>query len=469
MNQRTGFALELSQVKYLSTSDHVMDAILNVTASGGEAPAEAAEVLLVDCSESMGWAPTKIAAAKRATGAAIDALRDGVWFGVVQGTEFATMVYPKHAALIRADPRTRAEAKAMTSKLIAGGRTAMSTWLTLAKRLLDAHPDAVRHAVLLTDGINEAEPAERLTEVLNECEGQFVCDARGIGDDWNPAELRHIADVLRGTADAVVADAELPAHFERMIQASMVKTVQELSLRITTMPFTKLRFVKQVHPAEVDLTDRCVEAGRNTLELSTGSWGQEYREYHVCLEADLAGKKMESDIQLGRVSVVEVAGGVRTPGEPVPIVGWVTDFAELSSQLDRKVERYTVRGELGRAVRAGWDAFEAGDRETAAEKWGLAVRLATELGNETILKTLWPLVDVEDAAAGRVRVKEQVRPRDGFSAVLRSNISEFAPDSDVSRVVPGNSGGADRKCPHCGRVAPRTFAVCEGCGRRFTS
>jgi hypothetical protein len=78
-------------------------------------------------------------------------------------------------------------------------------------------------------------------------------------------------------------------------------------------------------------------------------------------------------------------------------------------------------------------------------------------------------VDVEDAAAGRVRVKDHIRPRDGYSAVLRSTISEFAGDSDVARVVPGNAGGADRECPDCGRIAPRSFAVCEGCGRRFAS
>jgi hypothetical protein len=469
MNERTDFKLELSHVKYMSTSDQVMNAILNVTASGGKVPAEAAEVLLVDCSESMGWVPTKIAAAKRATAAAIDALRDGVWFAVVEGTEDARVVYPAHPALIRAGKRTRAEAKMVTSKLFAGGRTAMSTWLSLAKRLLDAHPNAVRHAILLTDGMNEAEPAERLTEVLNECEGHFVCDARGIGDDWDPAELSRIAEVLRGTADAVVTDAELPLDFERMIQAAMRKTVQELSLRITIMPFAELRFVKQVHPAEVDLTDRCVEAGHNVLELSTGSWGQEYREYHVCLEANLAGKKMETDIQLARVSVVEFASGVRTESEPVSIFGCVTDLAELSSQLDPKVERYTVRHELGQAVRAGWDAFEADDRETAAEKWGLAVKLATELRNQTVLKTLWPLVDIEDATEGRVRVKDHIRPRDGFSAMLRSGISEFGSEPNAGRVVPDNAAGADRKCPECGRIAPPDFAVCEGCGRRFTS
>jgi Ca-activated chloride channel family protein len=458
-----GVTLELSQNKYMSTSDTLMDAVLNVEVTGGHVSAEAAEVLLVDCSESMGWAPMKIAAAKKASAAAVDTLRDGVWFGVVQGTESATMVYPKRAELVQASKETRSEAKSAISRLVAGGRTAMSTWLAQAKYLLDRHPDALRHVVLLTDGINEAESAEQLTQVLNECEGRFACDARGIGDDWNPVELSRITEVLRGRTEAVVEETDLPAHFKQMIEAAMGKMMPDLRLLITIPPFAKLRFVKQVHPAEVDLTRHCFEAGRNTLEVSTGTWGKEFREYHLCLEVDLSGKPMAEDLQLGRVTAVEVAGRTRTPGEPCPILGYVTEEVVLSSQLHRKVERYTAQGELGRAVRAGWDAFEQGDRVVAAEHWGLAIRLATELGNKAVLKRLWPLVDVEDTAAGRVRVKDQVRPRDLYSAWLGSSISEFG----VDEVVPPKVTGAERKCAVCERIAPPGRSFCEGCGTPF--
>jgi Ca-activated chloride channel family protein len=265
----------------------------------------------------------------------------------------------------------------------------------------------------------------------------------------------------------VVEDAALPADFERMIESAMGKVVPDLRLRITTLPFTRLKFVKQVHPTVIDLTDRCTEAGRRTLELSTGSWGEESREYHVCLELDLAGKPMAEDLQLGRVELVGVADGVRTPGVPIPILGYVTDDVVLSGQIDEKVERYTVQSELRLAVNAGWDAFKQGDREIAGTHWGLAVRLATELGNETMLKRLWPLVDVEDAAAGRVRVKEHVRPRDGFSAVLGSAISEFGTDSGSGRLVPDDAPGADRRCAGCAWVSPPGSVVCVRCGEPF--
>jgi hypothetical protein len=335
----------------------------------------------------------------------------------------------------------------------------MSTWLAQAKHLLDQHPKALKHAILLTDGINEAESAEQLTQVLGECEGRFACDARGIGDDWSPLELRRIAETLHGTADAVVEEKELPAHFKGLIEAAMGKRVPDVRLLLTIPPFARLRFLKQVYPNEIDLTGRSARTERNTIEVSTGTWGSESREYHLCLEVDLDGKPMAKDLQLGRVAVA--AGPVRGSDVPCPILGYVTEDIVLSGRLDEKVGRYAVQGELGEAVRAGWDAFEADDRDAAAGHWKIAIALATGLGNQTMLKRLRRLVDVD--GDGEVRVKEQVRPRDLHSAWLGSGISEFG----AGEVVRPKAVGAVRKCPDCGRVSAPGSRFCENCGRRF--
>ncbi|WP_020666930.1 VWA domain-containing protein [Amycolatopsis nigrescens] len=463
MAERPEFRLELSQNKYLSTSDKVMDAVLTVTGTGGGVAAEAAEVLLVDCSSSMDWPPTKIDAARRATRAAIDTLRDGVFFGVVQGTLHATMVYPDGPRLVPAGPETRAAAKAAVAGLIASGQTAIGRWLALAGQLLDRHPDAVRHAVLLTDGRNEFESEADLAAVLASCAGRFVCDARGIGDDWDVGELERIAVALQGSADAVVDEAELAADFRKMIGNAMRKVVPELRLRITTMPFTELRFVKQVHPSVVDLTERCVQTGPRTYELTTGPWAAEDREYHLCLEVRLPGRPMGEDFQLGKV---ELATGDRwDEAGPVPVVGHVTEDVVLFSRPDPRVERHTVQQDLGHAVRAGWDAFEQQDRAAAAAEWGTAVRLATGLGNEEILRRLRRLVDVEDAAAGRVRLRDDLRRRDLFSAVLGSNLSGFGSGQD--KVVPELAVGAECVCVVCAWVSPPGSMVCVSCGERF--
>ncbi|MET1075878.1 MAG: VWA domain-containing protein, partial [Umezawaea sp.] len=92
------FAVEVFQNEYLTDGARDVDAIVTVTATGtpatGVESADVAQVLIVDCSGSMRYPPAKLAAAKHATVTAIDALRDGVAFAVVEGTETARMIYP---------------------------------------------------------------------------------------------------------------------------------------------------------------------------------------------------------------------------------------------------------------------------------------------------------------------------------------------------------------------------------------
>ncbi|MDQ7802768.1 VWA domain-containing protein [Amycolatopsis sp. A133] len=462
---RPSFTLQLSQNKYLAPTDDRMDVVLTVRvgdAAAAVAPPPTAELLLVDCSSSMDWPPTKIEAARHACRAAIGSLRDGVLFGVVECTGHARLVYPPAPPLAVAGERTRHEAKAAVSGLIAGGGTAMSTWLNLALDLFEPAPAAIRHAVLLTDGKNESDRTGALEAALDRCRGRFACDARGIGDDWEPRDLQRIASVLRGNADAVLEDAELAGDFRRLIEHAMGRTVPDLRLRITTMPYSRLRFVKQVFPTEVELTAQCrTREGR--IELPTGAWGDELREYHLCLDVEAGELTRYEDRLLGTVALL--AGADEAVGEQQAVVGYLTEDLALSSVPDDNVARVTGQAELGRAVRAGWDAFEREDRVEAAREWGTAVRLATGLRNAEILKRLGRLIDVRDD--GTVAIKDGVRPRDGFSLVLGSTISTYTGSADQTAGGPPEAGGAPRECVHCGHKARPAAKRCGHCGEPF--
>ncbi|MBN6039149.1 VWA domain-containing protein [Amycolatopsis sp. 195334CR] len=447
-----GFELELGQNKYLSPSDRTMHVILTVRAVGAHPPAEAAEVLLVDCSASMDWPPTKIAAARQATAVAIDTLRDGVHFGVVRGTGRAELVYPA-SGLVRATAETRAEAKAKTRDLIAGGGTAMSTWLSLAASLFAPHENVVRHAILLTDGKNESESPEKLGRVLEECTGRFDCDARGIGDDWQPAELERICGALHGQADAVLADAELAADFGRLIESAMGRVIPELRLGIRTMPFSALRFAKQVYPSKVDMTEQVRPTGERTFELPTGGWAVEHREYHLCFEVDPDALVPGEDVQLGRIEPV---------GSPVScvVVGHLTEDLALSSRVDEQVGRHTEQAELRAIVQAGWKSYDQQATEEAVRRWGEALRLAVKLGDDNLVTRLRRLIE-EDG--GGFRLREGLRPRDIKSAVIGSGLSM---DSAIPRADAGQSepAGEDVWCRGCRRILPSTAKVCGSCG-----
>ncbi|MGX1244358.1 hypothetical protein RKD46_005462 [Streptomyces pseudovenezuelae] len=243
------FAMDVYQNEYLPEGGREVNAIVTVTATGGgtigsavAAPhlwsagqgPSAAVAVMVDCSGSMDYPPTKMRNARDATAAAIDTLRDGVHFAVIGGTHVAKEVYPGGGRLAVADATTRDQAKQALRKLSAGGGTAIGTWLRLADRLLSSADVAIRHGILLTDGRNEHESPEDLKASLDACAGRFTCDARGVGTDWEVKEVTGIASALLGTADIVADPAALAADFTQMMETAMGKEVADVALRVWT-------------------------------------------------------------------------------------------------------------------------------------------------------------------------------------------------------------------------------------------
>jgi hypothetical protein len=196
----------------------------------------------------MGEPMAKMDQAREATGAAIDAIRDGVAFAVVAGNHRARPVYPKDGTLAIADDHTRQAAKGSLERLRPVDGTAIGKWLLLARELFQTREDSLRHAILLTDGQNTQFPG-RLGSAIRQCEGYFRCDCRGVGTDWKVSELRGIATALLGTVDIVPDPAGLAADFEAMLKASMAKQVADVVLRAWTPQHATVRFVRQVPPS----------------------------------------------------------------------------------------------------------------------------------------------------------------------------------------------------------------------------
>src|SRR2546421_4998913 len=134
MTQPLDFTIAVYHNRYLPGGHRVMDAVISVSAVGdgivGGAGPTAAQVIMIDCSSSMGG--EKITEAKRATTVAVELLRDEVAFAVVAGTTTARMVYPPNETMVPASAVTRAEARDAIRALVADGGTAIGTWLELA-------------------------------------------------------------------------------------------------------------------------------------------------------------------------------------------------------------------------------------------------------------------------------------------------------------------------------------------------
>jgi Ca-activated chloride channel family protein len=493
--------LEVAQDPYLASDQSEMHVVLRVTAqrSGGSATGTdaatgtgatdgpgLAEVLLIDCSGSMGTPSTKLAAAKRAVRAALKVLPDGTRFAIVRGFMVAEMVYPTDRKLATLDASTRAAAGDAVNRVYTSGGTRMSEWLTLGRQLLEPHTTSVRHALLLTDGQNVHDTADALTSVLAECSGRFVCDPRGVGDDWEPAELKRIAAELRGTAQAVARPNDLADDFRHTIQAVTGKVVPDLRLRISTSNVDRLAFCRQTYPTIAEIAGAQRPHDDGPVEISLGAWGNETREYHLRFTVRPDGRPFEEDLRVARLDVVADIPLVTAP--VLVLVHW-TDDDSLTGRGDRSVTFVSNQQELAAAMNAGYTAALRGDRPEAERRFGAAVKLATEMGEAGKLQEMSKVVRIIDAARGEVELRSDVQtsqllggsiwsdrmpqlsPMPSERATPGRPAPESEPSSQASPQPPAlEAGEAPANCPNpsCGEPVPNpALGFCPFCGRRL--
>ena len=430
MTTPPGFTVDIDHNPYLPVNGNEVSAIVTVTADGsGDTPpppsggggggSSSAEIIIIDCSGSMDFPPAKMAEARAATAAAVDVVRDGTWFAIVAGTSTTWPVYPPDGSMAIASDRTRAEARNALRGLRANGGTAIGQWLRLARQIFQSSPATLRHAILLTDGKNQHETADELAAAISACEGVFRCDCRGVGTDWQVAELRKISTALLGTVDIVVDPAGLAADFEEMMRGAMSKHLPDVLLRVWTPQHAEDE-VRQAGRARHRRPHRppgaVRPAGGRLPDRRLGAGGE--RDYHVGIEVKPAfiGQQMLA----ARVSLVASSPeGEQVLGKGLIQVTWTDDEA-LSTRLNPRVASYTGQAELAAAIQDGLEARQQGDEETATARLGRAVALAHEAGNDATARLLSKVVDVLDEATGTVRLKKKVDAADEMALDTRS-------------------------------------------------
>lgn len=400
------FSAEVFQNEFISEGATNVHAIVSVNCSGaGEAGrgggGDAAEIIIVDTSGSM--LDAKIVAARRAAAVAVDQILDGTWFAIISGTHIANRAFPypnARVSMVQMEPGARAAAKEAISRLEADGGTAMGSWLKLAGELFDTVPQATqRHAILLTDGQNQSEQPHQFERAIESVTGRFQCDCRGVGSDWDVAELRRVSTALLGTVDLIADPESMAADFEQLMQASMGRGVAEATLRVWAPQGSKLLWVRQVSPTVEDLTDRRIEVNALTSAFPTGAWGDESRDYHVAVSVPpqaVGQERLAARVQLVVRDEVVSQGLVKAR--------WSSDDA-LTARIDPAVAHYTGQAELATSIQEGLAAKAAGNVDEATKKLGRAVALATETGNDEITNKLRKVVDIDDPATGTVRLK----------------------------------------------------------------
>jgi uncharacterized protein YegL len=416
------FTIESFHNPYLPMGTTRVDAVLTVTASqdeGSESTFGGGSGLvigiIVDTSGSMQG--DRIEAVRHATRKAIALLRDGMFFFIIRFSSTASVVYP----LSPATESHKARADQEVRRLDAGGSTAMSTGLDMAREQFQMATGAIHQALFLTDGKNDDNDNARLDAVLARCEGVFQCDCRGVGTDWQVKQLQKISSKLLGTAQIIAAPANMEADFASTIQNASGRTIGKVRLRLWTPKTARIVAVKQMSPEIVLLTDRGTPVDAQSTDYPTGAWSAESRDYYVAIEMSTPGE-IGDEMLAARPSILYEVGGqvqeVKNPAARI-LASWTGDEA-LSARINPQVAHYTGQAELAQTIQEGLEARAKGDVETATRLLGRAAKLAVTSGNEETTSRLKKVVDIVDAREGTVRLKQKVNKADEMDLDLGS-------------------------------------------------
>ncbi|MBA2813027.1 VWA domain-containing protein [Streptomyces sp. KM273126] len=443
------------------------DTLITVTAhsTAGSAPqTPGAEILIMDRSLSMSG--RKLDEAKRAMCAAIDTLRDGTRLGIVAGNHKADVIFPTTGGLARVDARTREDAKLRVIGQLPEGGTAIGQWLARARQLFASvdSPGTVRHAVLYTDGKDEHETPEQLGDILTSCTDQFICDARGLGDDWHYTELLRITEALHGTAEAVVTISDLTEDFTRLMREAQRIVVPRVYLGLRLNHRFQLEFVRQTRPIEAELTARRQRDGETHIPL--GSWPPETRQYQVSLRFDPNSLTVDETLRAARITLhAELPDGTRRPcSAPAAMVVRRRSTPGFGVARSPDLTRVENERELGMAMRACADAHLSGDLDRADHELRLAIGHAESLRDTTRLRLLRAVAT--SGPDGRLRVRRDVSR--GQMQAIGVDSTKTATRPVDPHELPVHDAKLPRACPRCGTTSMSpTARFCEKCGHRF--
>lgn len=401
----TQFTSQVHQNQFLMAGATDVNAIMAVgsansgTTTGAPTGNGLCVGLVLDNSGSMDQPSTKIRAGRQALEAAINVLPESAYFFVITGNSSAEVVVPYQ----QATKANKERAIAVVRSIRAEGGTHISTWLEKARDEFAKAKGMICQCILLTDGQNDGSDSRRIPSVLQSCTGKFQCDCRGVGEDWQVADLRPIAGALLGTVDLVKQPQDMAADFTALVEKNSKLAVKEVFLQVWVPAGAEIVFVKQVAPEIADLTPKKVQGpNAQTFRFPTGAWGEESRDYHIMIKvkAGNVGQKMLA----GRAALVYTENGTEVKvGEAQLLAIWTEDEA-ASAVINPKVANYTGQAELAKSIQEGLAARAKGDEEGATKALGKALQLAEETGNEGTKRLLEK--HVEKDAGGTVRLRK---------------------------------------------------------------
>ena len=159
----------------------------------------------------------------------------------------------------------------------------------------------------------------------------------------------------------------------------MGRGVAHATLRLWAPQGSEVQFVRQVAPEVLDLTSTATRVSPLIIEVPTGAWGDETRDFHVPVKvppAPVGNERLAARAEVVVDDQVVAKGLVRAV--------W-TDDANLTTRIDPAVAHYTGQARLGEVIQEGL-AARAGGRDdeatTVARRGGQAGQGVRQRGHD---------------------------------------------------------------------------------------
>ncbi|MEW2396327.1 VWA domain-containing protein [Streptomyces sp. NPDC046862] len=439
---------------------------VDVAATGAPAalPAiELAVIIAVDVAEQ------HRAAVRHALPAALRALPDGISFTVLGGGPQPVRWYPRDGdewAVADHDVKRRAAFSAGALPLHRDGPrpAGYAAWAATSRALLAARPLSVRHLLLITDG-SSAPGETRLEEELDACAGHFTCDVFAVGADWAPEPLLTLAERLHGTAESV--GEGLGRAVTAAIQRLRRVHAPQLPVEVAVRPSVRQVALSERAPRPHRLGGLRRPGRSHRWSFPTYQWEQGSRDYLLTLVADADADPLETDLQFAMVSVGDVHAPVvarwHRPEQPPPQApaGGSGGSGGSSGSGGDIVRSLNATAVMRDALRRGLVALREHQRDAAEGHLGRAARLAAQFGTDWVLDEIGAVADIEDAPAGRVRLRTAIDAHTLAPMILRAGSRPGAPLTDTVGPQPGP------RCGNCATPAGSEARYCIVCGEKL--
>ncbi|MET7646546.1 zinc ribbon domain-containing protein [Streptomyces sp. NPDC005426] len=407
--------------------------------------------------------------AAAALAAALRALPDGVSFAVLGGADAngePTRCYPLGGRWALADTMEKRRAAFSAGRIAPAADDrpppGYPAWLAAARELLAERPLPLRHLLLITDGSGR-DPADAvgpdgdggaLRTELAACNGAFTADVVAVGADWDPAPLLAVVETLHGTAEHA-PDRFAPAVTEALRRLRRVRS-PELPVVVTARPAVRAVELTETAPRQQRLepAHRQETKEPHRIGFPTHQWEPGTRDYLLTVHADASTDPLGVLLQLATVSVGEAIAPL--------LVRWLPPGVAVGAGATGggggTLQAMNAATQMRTALNRGYAALDPMSRDEAERQFGLAVRLATEIGAAWVLQDVRKVADILDGRRGLVRVGPTVD-----RGTVRRGQLHIASGHRLD--LPGHTTGKPVKCPHCRHLAGPHARFCIACGR----